>query len=106
MDLAPHVYVLLFGAGLLGGFIDSIAGGGGLITVPALLWAGLPPQLALGTNKAQSSFGTAIAVSRYAQAGLVQWAEVRLAALLSFLGSMGGAYVLTLIGNDTRWSYM
>jgi uncharacterized membrane protein YfcA len=100
MDLAPHVYVLLFGAGLLGGFIDSIAGGGGLITVPALLWAGLPPQLALGTNKAQSSFGTAIAVSRYAQAGLVQWSEVRLAALLSFLGSMGGAYVLTLIDND------
>ena len=100
MDLAPHVYVLLFGAGLLGGFIDSIAGGGGLITVPALLWAGLPPQLALGTNKAQSSFGTAIAVSRYAQAGLIQWSEVRLAALLSFLGSMGGAYVLTLVGND------
>jgi hypothetical protein len=100
MDLAPHVYVLLFGAGLLGGFIDSIAGGGGLITVPALLWAGLPPQLALGTNKAQSSFGTAIAVSRYAQAGLVQWSEVRLAALLSILGSMGGAFVLMLIGNE------
>lgn len=100
MDLAPHVYVLLFGAGLMGGFIDSIAGGGGLITVPALLWAGLPPQLALGTNKAQSSFGTAIAVSRYAQAGLIQWSGVRLAALLSFLGSMGGAYVLTLIGNE------
>jgi len=100
MDLALHAYALLFGAGLLGGFVDSIAGGGGLITVPALLWAGLPPQLALGTNKAQSSFGTAIAVSRYAQAGLVAWTEVRLATALSFLGSMAGAYVLTLIGND------
>jgi uncharacterized membrane protein YfcA len=100
MDLAPHLYVLLFGAGLLGGFIDSIAGGGGLITVPALLWAGLPPQLALGTNKAQSSFGTAISVSRYAQAGLVDWPEVRLAAVLSFLGSMAGAWTLTLISND------
>jgi uncharacterized membrane protein YfcA len=100
MDLAPHLYVLLFGAGLFGGFIDSIAGGGGLITVPALLWAGLPPQLALGTNKAQSSFGTAISVSRYAQAGLVDWPEVRLAAVLSFLGSMAGAWTLTLISND------
>lgn len=99
MDLAPHLYALLFGAGLLGGFIDSIAGGGGLITVPALLWAGLPPQLALGTNKAQSSFGTAISVSRYAQAGLVDWPEVRLAAILSFLGSMGGAWTLTLVSN-------
>jgi uncharacterized membrane protein YfcA len=70
-----------------------------LITVPALLWAGLPPQLALGTNKAQSSFGTAISVSRYAQAGLVDWPEVRLAAVLSFLGSMAGAWTLTLISN-------
>lgn len=99
MDLAPHLYALLFGAGLLGGFIDAIAGGGGLITVPALLWAGLPPQLALGTNKAQSSFGTAISVSRYAQAGLVDWPEVRLAAILSFLGSMAGAWTLTLVSN-------
>ncbi len=100
MELAYQAYALLFGAGLLGGFIDSIAGGGGLITVPALLWAGLPPQLALGTNKAQSSFGTAISVGRYAQAGLVDWKEVRLAAVLSFLGSMAGAWTLTLISNE------
>lgn len=100
MDLAPTAYALLFGAGLMGGFIDSIAGGGGLITVPTLLSVGLPPQLALGTNKAQSSFGTAIAVSRYAQAKLVSWKEVRLAAVLSFFGSMAGAWTLTLIGNE------
>jgi len=100
MDLAPTAYALLFGAGLTGGFIDAIAGGGGLITVPTLLSVGLPPQLALGTNKAQSSFGTAIAVSRYAQAGLVSWKEVRLAAALSFFGSMAGAWTLTLIGNE------
>ena len=100
MELAPHLYALLFGAGLLGGFIDSIAGGGGLITVPTLLWVGLPPQLALGTNKAQSSVGTALAVSRYAKAGLVQWGEVRLAVVLSFIGSMVGAWTLTQISND------
>lgn len=100
MELAPHLYALLFGAGLLGGFIDSIAGGGGLITVPTLLWVGLPPQLALGTNKAQSSVGTALAVSRYAKAGLVQWHEVRLAVVLSFIGSMVGAWTLTQISND------
>jgi uncharacterized membrane protein YfcA len=100
MDLAPTAYALLFAAGLSGGFIDAIAGGGGLITVPTLLWAGLPPQLALGTNKAQSSCGTILAVSRYARAGLVGWGEVRLAAALSFLGSMAGAWTVKLIGNE------
>lgn len=100
MELAAIHYALLFAAGLSGGFIDAIAGGGGLITVPTLLGVGLPPQLALGTNKAQSSCGTIIAVSRYARAGLVGWTEVRLAAALAFLGSMAGAWTLTLIGND------
>ena len=100
MELTAVHYALLFAAGLSGGFIDAIAGGGGLITVPTLLGVGLPPQLALGTNKAQSSCGTIIAVSRYARAGLVGWAEVRLAAALAFLGSMAGAWTLTLIGND------
>ncbi|GDY16682.1 UPF0721 transmembrane protein [Verrucomicrobiota bacterium] len=100
MDLTASHYALLFGAGLAGGFIDAIAGGGGLITVPTLLWVGLSPQLALGTNKAQSSCGTIIAANRYARAGLVGWGEVRLAAGLSFLGSMAGAWTVGLIGND------
>jgi len=100
MELTATQYALLFAAGLSGGFIDAIAGGGGLITVPTLLGVGLPPQLALGTNKAQSSCGTIIAVTRYARAGLVGWREVRLAASLAFLGSMAGAWTLTLIGND------
>jgi uncharacterized membrane protein YfcA len=100
MDLSPTAYALLFAAGLSGGFIDAIAGGGGLITVPTLLWAGLPPQLALGTNKAQSSCGTILAVSRYARAGLVGWGEVRLAAALSFLGSVAGAWTVELIGHE------
>lgn len=101
MDLAPVAYVLLFGAGLTGGFIDSIAGGGGLITVPALLWAGLPVQMAFGTNKAQSTCGTVLAVSRYAQAGLFKIEEVRLAAVCSFFSSMAGAWVLTMVSNET-----
>jgi uncharacterized membrane protein YfcA len=100
MELGLSSLLLLFAAGLLGGFIDSIAGGGGLITVPTLLWVGLPPQLALGTNKAQSSCGTTLAVMRYARAGLVSWSEVRLAVLLSFIGSAVGAWTLTLISND------
>lgn len=91
---------LLCLAGLAGGFIDSIAGGGGLITVPALLAAGLPPQIALGTNKFQSSFGTAIAVIRYARAGLMKTPWLWLAVVCSFFASMGGAHVVAIVGNE------
>ena len=69
MDL--YVYFLLFLAGFAGGFIDAVAGGGGLITVPVLLATGMSPQVALGTNKLQASFGTSMAVWRYARAGLM-----------------------------------
>jgi len=95
-----EILALLFFAGLTAGFIDAIAGGGGLITVPALLWAGLDPQTALGTNKMQSVFGTAMAVRRYAGAGLIDWREVRLTVLITFLAAAGGAWFVTLVSND------
>lgn len=99
MELPLSALVLLFLAGLTGGFVDSIAGGGGLITVPALLWLGLPPQVALGTNKMQSSCGTALAVWRYAEAGLINWREVRVAAAMTFVFAGGGAWTLTVFSN-------
>ena len=76
-------YLLLTFAGAAAGFIDAIAGGGGLITVPALLWAGLPPQIALGTNKLQSSCGTLLAVTHYTRAGLIRWRSLRLAVAIT-----------------------
>ena len=90
---------LLFFAGLSAGFIDAIAGGGGLISVPALLWAGLPPQMALGTNKMQSTWGTLMAVRKYAKAGLVSWPQVRLTVFITFVSAMSGAGVVMLISN-------
>jgi uncharacterized membrane protein YfcA len=90
---------LLFLAGLAGGFIDAIAGGGGLITLPALLAAGLPPQIALGTNKFQASCGTLIAVLRYARAGMMKTPSLWLAVVCAFIASMGGAYVVTIASN-------
>jgi uncharacterized membrane protein YfcA len=98
MELA--VYCLLFLAGFAGGFIDSIAGGGGLITVPALLATGMPPQIALGTNKLQSSFGTSMAVWRYARAGLMKTPGLRVAVVLSFIASMGGAVAVSLLNRE------
>ncbi len=95
-----EVITLLFCAGLSAGFIDAIAGGGGLISVPALLWAGLPPQMALGTNKMQSSWGTLMAVRKYAKAGLVAWQDVRLAVLITFVFAALGTWTVTQVSND------
>lgn len=91
---------LLFLAGFAGGFIDAIAGGGGLITVPALLAIGLPPQVALGTNKLQASCGTIIAVWRYAKAGIMNTPWLWLAVVLSFLASMGGAFAISVMSKE------
>lgn len=89
------VYGLLFLAGASAGFIDAIAGGGGLITLPALLWAGLPAPLALGTNKLQAACGTALAARNYARAGLMRWNDVRLAVWITFGAASAGTLAVT-----------
>ena len=98
--LSSLAYLLLFTAGFGGGFIDAVAGGGGLITVPALLATGMPPQLALGTNKLQSSCGTTLAVWHYARAGLMKTPGLWLALMLAFIASMGGAYAVSVLSKD------
>ncbi|QJE96389.1 TSUP family transporter [Luteolibacter luteus] len=98
--MSPLAYALLFVAGFGGGFIDAVAGGGGLITVPALLATGMPPQVALGTNKLQSSCGTAIAVWHYAKAGLMKTPWLWLGVVLAFFASMGGAYAVSVLSKD------
>jgi len=69
-------YALLVPAAGAAGFVDAIAGGGGIITIPALLAAGLPPHLALGTNKVQSVLGTLSATIGYRRAGLFTFREL------------------------------
>ena len=91
------LYGALFLTGLAAGFIDAIAGGGGLLTLPMLLWAGLSPQLALGTNKFQSACGTALAVWRYTQAGLLHWREARLAVIVAAAAAVAGTLAVTRI---------
>ena len=97
MDTAHWLYPALFLAGLSAGFVDAIAGGGGLIAVPALLWAGLDPQIALGTNKLQSSCGTALAAWRYGRAGLLQWKNLALGLVITLCASALGALAITRI---------
>ena len=65
LALDPTTWVLLCAVALAAGFIDAVAGGGGMLTVPALLTAGLPPHLTLGTNKLAASFGSLTASVTY-----------------------------------------
>lgn len=98
--IEPWVYAALTATAVLTGFIDAIAGGGGLIMMPALLSAGVPPINALATNKLQSMFGTAIAYRNYARKGLVDWRANLLTILLVFAGASIGVIVVQSI--DTR----
>ncbi|WP_310466916.1 TSUP family transporter [Sphingomonas sp.] len=99
--IEPWVYPILTATAVLTGFIDAIAGGGGLIMMPALLFAGVPPVQALGTNKLQSVFGTFVAMSNYARGGLIEWRRNALTVVIVFIGAAGGALVVQAI--DTRW---
>ena len=96
-EVLPHVALLLVLAAFCAGLIDSIAGGGGLITVPALLLAGASPVETLATNKLQGSFGAGTAMVTYARAGQVRPTEQLGMALISALAAAGGAAVAHLM---------
>lgn len=99
-DIATETILLLTVAAFIAGFIDSIAGGGGLITIPALLLAGFPPVEALGTNKLQGLFGSGSATISYAAKGHVDLRKQLPFAALSFIGSILGALLATILPGD------
>ncbi len=101
MDLGFEIFIFLFLAGLLAGFVDSIAGGGGLISLPALLFVGLPPQIALGTNKLQGTFGVCTAAVNFVRKGKVDLKECGFGILATLVGALIGA--LTIQRLDTRF---
>ena len=84
----------------LAGLIDSIAGGGGLISLPAYLAAGLPPHLAAGTNKCTAMFGTSVAAFRYVRQKKVHWPSALAAVLGAFPGATLGARLNLLVNPD------
>lgn len=95
--LDPLILLALMGVGMFAGFVDAIAGGGGMITVPALLAAGLPPVAALGTNKMQSVVGTFIAVLTYWRRGFVDLRNLVAPIAATFAGSFIGAMIVSKI---------
>jgi hypothetical protein len=99
-EFAAETVALLALAAFVAGFIDAIAGGGGLITVPAVLLAGATPIEALGTNKLQSVFGSGSATWSYARAGHVKLKAQLPMAAMSLIGSMLGAGSATLLPQE------
>lgn len=99
MELAWWWYPVLGVTGLIAGFVDAIAGGGGLITVPMLLATGLPPQAALATNKFQSSCGTSLATWQFARHGLLKWRELKLGVIATLVGAVAGAWTVTRVSS-------
>ncbi len=89
----------------LAGFVDAIAGGGGLISLPAYMIAGIPAHMALGTNKMSSLMGTAVATWRFAKNGYIQIKKVIWFILAALLGSSIGSN-LSLLVSEKVVEYM
>ncbi len=95
-----ELLILLFFTGFFSGFVDSIAGGGGLISVPVLMATGMPPQVVLGTNKLQSSFGALSSAYNYSQKGVVNIRECIPGIIFTIIGASAGAIAVQLMNPD------
>jgi uncharacterized membrane protein YfcA len=91
------IVLMLFGVALVAGCLDTLAGGGGLIVLPALILAGLPPLQALGTNKMQGSMGTATATWMMLRHRRVEWRVMKPMMLWAFVGSGLGSIVVQFL---------
>lgn len=92
--LDPSMWAILCAVALAAGFIDAIAGGGGLLTVPALLASGLPPHVALGSNKLAASFGSITASLTYYKKALFSPRFWLVCGFATALGSVTGTLVV------------
>lgn len=97
MDFAVETLAFLFLAAIVAGFMDTLAGGGGLITIPALIVSGVPPLAALGTNKLQSSFGSGTASFLLFKRKKIHWHELRPLMIAAFIGSVAGSIAVQFI---------
>ncbi|MDF1830730.1 MAG: TSUP family transporter [Porticoccaceae bacterium] len=101
IELSPFLLTTLTLVAFVAGFISSIAGAGGLLTLPVLLWAGLPPINALATNKLQSSLGSLSSSWNFYRRGHVSPYEIRGSLCFALCGAILGTFTVQQIGNDT-----
>lgn len=97
MSFSIEILLLLFFIAMFAGTLDAIAGGGGLITIPALLAVGVPPTMALGTNKLQACGGSFSASLYFIRKQAVSLKQIWLLILLTFIGAAGGTIFVQLL---------
>ena len=103
MDISQDtnlIYFFLFLISILASFIDSIAGGGGLLTTPSMLLVGINPLTVLGTNKFQSSFSTFTSTRNYFLNGYLTDVNKNKYFLLSFIGSSFGTLMVSRLSDE------
>lgn len=97
MNLTFSVFLTVCPLVFLAGFVDAVAGGGGIISLPAYLLAGLPVHNALGTNKLSAVFGATVSAFRYGRQGYIRYTQVLFSVVCAFAGSFSGAKCAILI---------
>ena len=103
MELANYsieILSLLFLVAVIAGLLDTLAGGGGLISIPVLILSGVPPLAALGTNKLQGSMGTATASYMMLKNKKINWDNVKYLMLTAFIGAGLGTVAVQFINTD------
>ena len=97
MEFSVEIIALLFFVAMVAGWVDVIAGGGGLLTIPALIVAGVPPAAAVATNKLQGSSGTLIASVYFIKKGAIDFAKIKPLIVTTFIGAVAGSWLLLQI---------
>ena len=106
MEILTSIQFILIFIAFFAGLISSIAGSGGLLTLPALLWAGLPPLNALATNKVQSSIGTLSSAWNFFRKGHLDIRSLRLSVVLAIAGSAAGTLVVQSLDSELHWGVL
>lgn len=92
--------IILFFVAMLAGFVDTLAGGGGMLTVPALLMTGATPAQALATNKLQGTVGATSATLYFLRRGDMKWQEIKHGVISSCIGSIIGAAAILVLPKE------
>ncbi|MFQ6371807.1 TSUP family transporter [Shewanella sp. YIC-542] len=97
IEFTLQLALILFTVALVAGFIDAIAGGGGLITIPTLMWVGLSPAAALATNKLQACGGSFFASVYFVRKGMVKLGQMKLSIVCALCGAAVGTILVQMV---------
>ncbi len=97
MELSIWTFLIVCPLTFLGGFVDAVAGGGGLISLPAYMIAGVPVHYAIATNKLSAGMGTSVSTYKLAKLGYIPWKKAALCIVMTVFGSSLGANLALMV---------